>query len=535
MHPIARRLTVRALTALILVVASSIVDLANAQRRSEGGRDEFRLSRKASPPLMAIIALNQQRVTVYDADGRLLRAPVSTGQTGYETPAGIYSVLEKNREHYSNLYDGASMPFMQRLTWSGIALHAGVLPGRPASHGCIRMPHEFAKELFDLTKVGLRVIVVRDDTAPVDITYPVPFKPGPIRSEVALAPEVARPSAGIDSQLMPLGGAPSADAGAARAQTWRSIARVKAAEAEAAAQRAAETRRAAARAASEAALFTKQLRLAEGAKLKAEVQLEHAKQAAETASTPAAIEKAEVMKTKVLERLAAAQAQLDAVKGAGQPKINAAAIARDAAEAAETAKVSAQNDAKLAQAKIAPVSVFISRKTQRLYVRQAFQPLFESALTIRDPDTPIGTTIFTALHYTSEAEDADLRWSAVSMYANTAIPEPTSGSRVHHGSNRNVEPGRINPYAARVALGRISIPQETIDRINEVLSPGSSLIISDEGLSRETGKGTDFVVLMSGEPQGGIKMRRRNSYAGNRDERPFRRSPYYGNTPSLWW
>ena len=221
-------------------------------------------------------------MTVYDADGWLLRAPVSTGQTGYETPAGIYSVLEKNREHYSNLYDGASMPFMQRLTWSGIALHAGVLPGRPASHGCIRMPHEFAKELFDLTKVGLRVIVVRDDTAPVNITYPVPFKPGPIRSEVALAPAVARPSASIDPQLMQLSGAPSADAGAARAQTWRSIATAKAAEAEAAAKRAAETRRAAARAASEAALFPKQLRLAEGAKLRAEVQLEHAKQALES-------------------------------------------------------------------------------------------------------------------------------------------------------------------------------------------------------------------------------------------------------------
>ena len=531
MHPFARRLAVPALTALIVAVASSIVDPANAQRRSEGGRDELRLSRKATPPLMAIIALNQQRVTIYDADGWLLRAPVSTGQTGYETPAGIYSVLEKNREHYSNLYDGASMPFMQRLTWSGIALHAGVLPGRPASHGCIRMPHEFAKELFDLTKVGLRVIVVRDDTAPVNITYPVPFKPGPIRSEVAHAPVVARPSASIDPQLMQLSGAPSADAGAARAPTWRSIATAKVAEAEAAAKTAAETRRAAARAASEAAVFPKQLRLAEGAKLRAEVQLEHAKQALETARSPAATEKAEMVKTKALGRLAAAQAQLDAVKGAGQPKINAAAIARDAAEAAETAKVSAQNDAKLAQAKIAPVSVFISRKTQRLYVRQAFQPIFESPLTIRDPDTPIGTTIFTALHYTSESEDADLRWSVVSMYANTAIPEP----RVHHSSNRSVEAGLTNPYAAGVALERISIPQETIDRINEVLSPGSSLIISDEGLSRETGKGTDFVVLMSGEPQGGIKVRRRNSYAGNRDERPFRRSPYYASTPYLWW
>ena len=104
---------------------------------------------------MAVVSLSQQRVTIYDADGKILQAPVSTGQKGYETPAGIYSVIEKNREHYSNLYDDASMPFMQRLTWSGIALHAGVLPGYPASHGCIRMPHAFAEQLFELTKLGL--------------------------------------------------------------------------------------------------------------------------------------------------------------------------------------------------------------------------------------------------------------------------------------------------------------------------------------------------------------------------------------------
>ena len=136
------RLSQAGLAALLpAALATALVTLAGDQagarssREREARRDDSVLSRPAGRPLMAIVALGEQRVTIYDADGRILRAPVSTGQTGYETPAGIYSVIQKEAEHYSNLYDDASMPFMQRITWSGIALHAGVLPGHPASHG----------------------------------------------------------------------------------------------------------------------------------------------------------------------------------------------------------------------------------------------------------------------------------------------------------------------------------------------------------------------------------------------------------------
>ena len=112
-----------------------IAPTSNAAGRSR----EIVQSRPTGTPIMAIIAIKEQRVTIYDADGRLLQSPVSTGRTGYETPAGLYSVIQKEAEHYSNLYDDASMPFMQRITWSGIALYAGALPGYPASHGCIRI------------------------------------------------------------------------------------------------------------------------------------------------------------------------------------------------------------------------------------------------------------------------------------------------------------------------------------------------------------------------------------------------------------
>jgi hypothetical protein len=137
-------------------------------------------SRAADEPIMAVVSLHDQRITVYDANGWILRAPVSSGQKGRETPAGIFSVIQKEAEHYSNIYDDAYMPHMQRITWSGIALHGGLLPGYPASHGCVRMPFDFAERLFDATRIGLRVIVAPTDVAPIEIAHPILFqsKPG---------------------------------------------------------------------------------------------------------------------------------------------------------------------------------------------------------------------------------------------------------------------------------------------------------------------------------------------------------------------
>ena len=126
-----RCLAVSAITGLAALLTLAVADPAEAQRRQVETQEEIGLTRPAGVPLMAVVSLADQRVTIYDANGKILRAPVSTGQTGYETPAGIYSVIQKEAEHYSNLYDDASMPFMQRITWSGIALHAGALPGYP--------------------------------------------------------------------------------------------------------------------------------------------------------------------------------------------------------------------------------------------------------------------------------------------------------------------------------------------------------------------------------------------------------------------
>src|SRR5580693_3125608 len=133
--------------------------------------------RDAGEPIMAIVSIKSQQVTIYDADGWILRAPVSTGITGRETPAGVFSVVEKDKDHHSNLYDDASMPNMQRLTWSGIALHGGPLPGHAASHGCVRLPYDFAEKLFDKTPIGMRVIIAPNEAEPVEFSDPALFVP----------------------------------------------------------------------------------------------------------------------------------------------------------------------------------------------------------------------------------------------------------------------------------------------------------------------------------------------------------------------
>src|SRR4030088_2165176 len=167
-------------------------------------------------PIMAVVSLHNQRITVYDANGWILRAPVSSGQKGRETPAGIFSVIQKEAEHYSNLYDDAFMPHMQRITWSGIALHGGPLPGYPASHGCVRMPFDFAARLFDATKLGLRVIVAPTDAAPIEIAHPVLFlsKPGAgalAAARTAEADEAARKA--DQARLARGGGVPETNGG----------------------------------------------------------------------------------------------------------------------------------------------------------------------------------------------------------------------------------------------------------------------------------------------------------------------------------
>ena len=465
-------------------------------RRSQRSVESIE-SRTAGEPVMAIVSLHTQRVTVYDANGWILRAPVSRGLKGRETPAGIFAVIQKEAEHYSNLYDDAFMPHMQRITWSGIALHGGPLPGYPASHGCVRMPFDFAEHLFDLTRRGMRVIVAPTDVAPVEIAPPVPFQP--------------KPGAGA-------------------------LAAARTAEADEAARKADQARLAAGTAFREAAQATVPVRVAENLKLRAEAQLAAAETALGSAIPAAAKEQAERDRAQAIARIAELQVQWANAKAELQPKQDAVTRTREAAAIAETARAAATEAVRQVAREFEPVSVLISRKTQRLYVRQAFEPILESPVTILDADRPIGTHVFTAMERTNS--DTNMRWSVVSLDSGRSqggVVEPQGRSRGGHG--RDVEPMLTDPGSAKTALDRIVIPQDALDRIAG-MAPRSSRIVTDEAMSSETGKGTDFVVLLSGEPQGGIKMRRRVPadefrYARPRDRMPSWRWPFAG--PDSTW
>jgi len=438
--------------AAMAALAALTTDAAAGQARS-APPTEATAPRNAGEPIMAIVSIKTQQVTFYDAEGWILRAPVSTGTTGRETPAGVFAVIEKDEDHHSSLYDDAWMPNMQRITWNGIALHGGPLPGYAASHGCVRMPFDFAEKLFDKTRIGMRVIISPNDAAPVEFSHSALFVPN--AEAVAAAP--------------------------ARAET---LAR----EAEEAARTADEAKKAAGTAARETASLTASLRKLEWLKTRADAELAFADKTLAAAKTDQAMARAGEQKQKSALKAEDAGTQLDSAKADAKSKLDVAAAAKDAAKAAQTRKADTAKAASEAKLALEPVSVYISRATQKLYVRrnthkqwpdggEVFDATIEVPVTIRSPDQRIGTHVFTAM----ARNDAGLRWTAVTI---------------------------DNGDDAKDALDRITIPQDVLHRIAPTALPRSSIIVSDEPLSRETNYRTEFVAVLNNQPQGGFVTRR---------------------------
>src|SRR5436190_2083508 len=272
--------TLTAMAALTVLTAD-----APARQARPASLTEAMAPRHAGEPIMAIVSIKTQQVTFYDADGWIMRAPVSTGTTGRETPAGVFAVLEKEKDHRSTLYDDAEMPNMQRITWNGIALHGGPLPGYAASHGCVRMPFGFAEKLFDKVHIGMRVIVSPSDAEPIELSHPALFVP---KSEaIAAAP--------------------------ARAET---LAR----EADEAAKLAPQAKNAAALAVKAAAPLTAALRKLELEKTRADAALAVAEKALAAAKTDQAKARAEDQKQQAAAKVEELQTQLDAAKGSAKSK-----------------------------------------------------------------------------------------------------------------------------------------------------------------------------------------------------------------------
>jgi hypothetical protein len=495
-------------------------------------------------PMLAVVSLADQHITLYGANGKITQSPVSSGAKDYETPAGIFSVVQKKEDHRSNIYDDGEMPFMQRITWTGIALHGGALPGYPASHGCIRLPHSFARDLFDMTEMGMRVIIVREDMLPSDIAHPLLFKSKPVPKE--LGQRIVLPQ-----RRAQLGGGTIQDAGEIvpgskqHVRILDTIAAEKAQELQTAVKRLKETRVAGTRAAYEATTALRLLKSAESSMAQAEGALKAAEKQIETAATPEAKERAEAVKTKAAARVDEARVKLDAAHAQAQAKRAASEGAQADAKAAIATKELAAQAAEDSSRATMPVSVLVSLKMQRLYVRRGTHPVYEAAVKIRDPDRPIGTFVFTALDHAGT--HGDLRWSVVAMYKDPTDIPPAPKEQARRGKDRAAKATPSDVVAAKAALDRISIDEDTLDIIlGDAVLPGASLIVSDQEPSREIGKDTDFILIMNGEPQGALKIRQREprpkSYFDGDDGwgSPWgssSKSPKggYKSSPFFWW
>lgn len=477
---------------------------------------------KPQGPLIIAISIEQQKLRVYDAKGLFAESPVSTGMKGHSTPMGVFSVIQKHKMHRSNIYSGAPMPYMQRITWSGVALHAGVLPGYPASHGCIRMPTAFAMKMWNWTRMGARVIITPGQITPANFSHPLlvaqkvvpqplladdpkndaPAVKGDKGADAGGAIKAANSQAGLDlrptvghaaplreqthtadaSSALPAANAVVSDA------TTPSPAKVQAEPAANAAD-ASETAKTEV-SASESVKAEDRPGEAK-AEASAETKSDEAPTAAianapkaEEAKTP----EARTLESKPAESKVAEPAKADASAPAVAPDVKKDTSRLPGAE--KSAKAEAPRRA-------GQIAVFVSRKDSKLYVRENFKPQFEVPVAIAPSDRPLGTHVFTA-----EADKTDpnlLRWSVVSLpvTARNAARVEEDGRAAGRKKAAAAEPRPSPvPNSPAEALDRISVAPEAMARIAEVLSTGGSIIVSDLGVNQggETGEGTDFIV-----------------------------------------
>ncbi len=386
-----RPLALTGLSALLLTLAP--VDLAQARfRRTEPAAPALAGSQENWPdkPRGAVIlavSLADQRLTIWDNGVVVARSMVSSGVAGHETPRGVFTVLQKQRMHRSNIYSNAPMPFMQRITWSGVALHQGHVTGRPASHGCVRLPADVAKKLFGYTRMGARVIITDQPVTPADFAHPKLFAALPWDTPLPAPPATVLPQAALPPVPAEVVAAPTPAGEAAPVEP------------------------------------------------------------------PAFGESASVIKV--------AYPPVEALRPE-PPPIEITPVEPEPAPKAEAQKPKPQPQGH--------VSIFISGKERKLFIRQGFEPVYESPVEI-EAGVALGSHLFTAME--ANPKDQSTRWSLVSL--------PVKDAR---------------GLGAAEALERIQIPEEARIEVGRRLSPGASLVISDQGLGRETGKtATDFVVL----------------------------------------
>jgi lipoprotein-anchoring transpeptidase ErfK/SrfK len=463
---------------------------------------------KPQGPLVIAISIRNQDMKLYDANGLFAESPVSTGMAGHSTPMGVFSVIQKQKLHHSNIYSGAPMPYMQRITWSGIAIHAGVLPGYPASHGCIRMPMAFALKMWGWTKMGARVVVVPGELSPASFSHPLLVAQKVVPQPVATTePKPDAPSAVKSDKASDAG--PTAKSATAESSLelrstvghdQRSV--MDEPSAPTSLHEQTHTADAGSSPATKAPVTMSDASTSDG----------HASAAATDVAAPEVKSAAADAKPDGAE--ASAPANTDAASTAA-PKADASRPDEKPGENAKPAVSTGTPDAKKDQARPSdaaapakpdpittaasrhsgPISVFVSRKDSKLYVRQNFAPLFDVPVTIAPSDRPLGTHVFTAQ---VDGNDANvLHWSVVSLPAPSRRDEDERASRRRKIAGAAEIKPLPEPDSPTEALDRLTIPADAMARITDALTTGGSIIVSDQGIAGgETGEGTDFIVSL---------------------------------------
>ncbi|MBX5202448.1 L,D-transpeptidase family protein [Rhizobium sp. NZLR1] len=390
--------------------------------------------------LQIIVSKDRQSLAVYDGTEVVATSKVSTGKDGHTTPSGIFSVLEKQKYHESNLYSAAPMPFMQRLTWSGIALHeSNSVPRYPASHGCVRMPGAFAKMLYGMTEPGIPVIISDGQVAPQPIDHPTLFHrqaPAPmlLLSDVELRPSMPdSPGTPVqvamnDTATMPMPAASPITAHEPEPPSEPISMLI--------------TRRTLRETIIDIQALLNQLGFSAGDP--------------DGLLGPSTVQAIKTFKT------------LRPAEFVGDRSLVSDALLREVYAAAGKGEP--------------PNGVIM--------VRRAFKPIFEAPVTIADPGLALGTHFFT-LHAVDEtAGTAD--WLGITLENNL------SRETMKRLGITNQESSIITGRPIVRSLSRITIPEETRRRIDALIAPGSTLTISDTGLGRDTGDGTDFITITRG-------------------------------------
>ncbi len=386
-----------------------------------------------SGAMTIIVSLQNQSIQLYRGDRLIDSSRVSSGRRGYSTPGGVFSVLQKNKWHRSNLYGGASMPYMQRLTWSGVALHAGVLPGYPASHGCIRLTHAFAKKLWGMTHMGQHIVVTYGSAPnPVKIEHATLFQPS--EAPKVSAADKPEEQAAEQKEIQIVAGAVGAPEPAPDAEAGMP-------EAEAGAI----------------------------------APTGEAGQAA-----PEMTAKAEPASTGPLRILITHRTGREKLRDAQRMLYDMGYIenAPDGVMGAETVKGIKVFQVQKGMTEDGEFDdEFVARMYQaaergvpsngHLYVRQDMKPIYDAPVDIKGGDAPLGTHLFLSALY--KPEHGKVEWVAIT---------PEDGS------------------VASEALDRIQMSDEVRQKIAALMQPGSSVLVDDNGISNETTpKGTDFVAL----------------------------------------